>query len=195
MKKIVEDVLAKTKCIYKEWCWRLVYTCVLQEIKYSLKEAPDRFDVLCAGNLAGFANIYPRSGVYCKNLPYFDGHKMHNICPDSLRCAEYIYESNLQKKRGKFGKAKNLSHNVKRVRSRIAPSIRRSIYREHKFNCVYCGININQNTPDGKKVVMTIDHRVPINMGGTDEYDNLVLACRTCNSIKKDQIWKLGCRK
>jgi len=187
--------LNDVRCKYKEWCWRLVYTLVCEDIKYGLKNAPDRFDVLCAGSLDGFANIYPRNGVYCKHLPYFDGHKFHNSCPDNRKCPEFIYEEEMQRKKGKAGKAKNLTHNVRRIRNRIAPSVRKSVYREHKFNCVYCGININQNTPDGKKVVMTIDHKVPLNLGGTDEYSNLVLACRTCNSIKKDQIWKVGCRK
>lgn len=43
--------------------------------------------------------------------------------------------------------------------------------------CVYCG------APGG-----TIDHVVPVTRGGTNSPENLVSACRSCNSSKKDRL-------
>lgn len=33
----------------------------------------------------------------------------------------------------------------------------------------------------------SVDHLTPVSRGGTDEEENLVTACRRCNSLKKDR--------
>lgn len=43
--------------------------------------------------------------------------------------------------------------------------------------CVFCG-----STQD-----LTTDHLIPINRGGDDSADNLVLSCKTCNSSRGDK--------
>lgn len=43
--------------------------------------------------------------------------------------------------------------------------------------CYYCGT-------DDPTEVMTADHITPRSKGGTDTLDNLVCACRPCNSSK-----------
>jgi len=43
--------------------------------------------------------------------------------------------------------------------------------------CVFCG-----TTDD-----LTTEHLIPINRGGDDSADNLVLSCRTCNSSRGDK--------
>lgn len=57
-------------------------------------------------------------------------------------------------------------------------------------NCWYCG----DENPD------TIDHVKPVSKGGSDNLDNLVLSCKSCNSSKKNYsiseykwhcVWKL----
>lgn len=52
--------------------------------------------------------------------------------------------------------------------------------------CHYCGVLMTPSNkgdfhPDG----MSIDHIVPLAEGGTDDMDNLVLACRRCNLDKR----------
>ena len=54
------------------------------------------------------------------------------------------------------------------------------------FNCHYCGEPLCENdpqefTPNGA----SIDHIIAQDNGGTDDLDNLVLACRRCNGLKK----------
>ena len=42
--------------------------------------------------------------------------------------------------------------------------------------CVYCGCT--------NPLFLTIDHKLPLIRGGTDEDSNLVIACFPCNSLK-----------
>lgn len=49
--------------------------------------------------------------------------------------------------------------------------------------CVYCGPGLR--CPDGVKHAQ-VDHVVPRSKGGGNELGNLVLACFTCNSLKRD---------
>ena len=44
--------------------------------------------------------------------------------------------------------------------------------------CVYCG-----TAPS-----TTVDHRIPLSKGGSNDYTNLVGACSACNSKKKDKL-------
>ncbi len=43
--------------------------------------------------------------------------------------------------------------------------------------CVYCGSNEH----------LSFDHIIPLNKGGKDNHDNIILACSTCNSSKGDK--------
>jgi 5-methylcytosine-specific restriction endonuclease McrA len=52
--------------------------------------------------------------------------------------------------------------------------------------CHYCGIDLClywQQQYQGLTLA-TIDHIIPRHHGGTDRWDNLVLACHSCNSQK-----------
>jgi len=56
----------------------------------------------------------------------------------------------------------------------IAYDIQWQVYRRVGFKCEYCG---------GERP-LTIDHYVPVELGGTDELSNLKAACRSCNKRK-----------
>jgi 5-methylcytosine-specific restriction endonuclease McrA len=56
----------------------------------------------------------------------------------------------------------------------IPPVSRREVLRRDKHTCQYCGAT--------KK--LTIDHVIPRSRGGTHTWDNVVIACEKCNSIK-----------
>ncbi len=50
--------------------------------------------------------------------------------------------------------------------------------------CAYCGVNTDP---------LTMDHVIPIARGGTHTADNVVPACKGCNSSKKDRMpWEFG---
>mgnify|MGYP001559615561 CR=1 FL=1 len=55
------------------------------------------------------------------------------------------------------------------------------IVERHKHRCYYCG----------KRKVLTLDHVIPISKGGKHMKENIVPACRSCNSKKKDRMIRL----
>ena len=57
---------------------------------------------------------------------------------------------------------------------------RRNIFERDKNTCQYCGHRI-------PKAELTIDHVVPRSRGGYDCWENLVLACMTCNVHKANR--------
>lgn len=57
--------------------------------------------------------------------------------------------------------------------------IRARIFARDNYTCVYC------DQPGRKQ--LECDHVVPVSRGGSNEDDNLVTACRTCNRAKRDK--------
>lgn len=58
----------------------------------------------------------------------------------------------------------------------IDKHIRKTKYAESK-SCHYCGV---KTTTKNRQ----LDHIIPVASGGTNDADNLVVACRTCNRKK-----------
>ena len=52
------------------------------------------------------------------------------------------------------------------------------IYKRHKNKCQYCGSTKS----------LTIDHVIPKSKGGEDTWENLVVACSSCNVKKGDKL-------
>jgi 5-methylcytosine-specific restriction endonuclease McrA len=53
---------------------------------------------------------------------------------------------------------------------------RQNIFRRDRFTCQYCGVGTE----------LTIDHVLPRSRGGPSSWENLVTACKLCNSRKGD---------
>lgn len=51
----------------------------------------------------------------------------------------------------------------------------------HNWRCVYCRVHVTPKT-------LTKDHVVPLSQGGTNYAENLVPACKSCNSAKRDRL-------
>jgi 5-methylcytosine-specific restriction endonuclease McrA len=68
---------------------------------------------------------------------------------------------------------KYVKQNIQKV-----PLTRENIYRRDNYECVYCG---NSHLKS-----LTLDHVIPQSKGGANAWDNLVTACRSCNSEKAD---------
>lgn len=69
---------------------------------------------------------------------------------------------------------------------------KRIIYAKYNGHCALCGKPV-------KFSELTIDHKVPLDKGGSNDMTNLQLACRRCNLAKSnlmdnewfDMIWEL----
>lgn len=68
--------------------------------------------------------------------------------------------------------------------SRISSNIQTKIRRDAKNRCGYC--LLPQAILMGK---LEIEHLLPLAEGGTDDEENLWLACRDCNSYKSSKIY------
>ena len=62
-------------------------------------------------------------------------------------------------------------------RGGIPKRLRREIYKRDSYTCQYCGTKVE----DGSA---TIDHVVPLALGGLDETINYVTCCQACNERK-----------
>ncbi len=70
------------------------------------------------------------------------------------------------------------------------------LFRRDKWTCQYCGrrkgrLNREEKNSRGQVVVhaeyLTRDHVMPTSRGGEDKWENVVLACNTCNNRKSDR--------
>ncbi len=57
-----------------------------------------------------------------------------------------------------------------------------TLLNRFNFLCAYCGKDIHFDP--------TQDHVIPLSKGGPHTIDNVVPACRRCNSSKHDNIWE-----
>jgi 5-methylcytosine-specific restriction endonuclease McrA len=58
-----------------------------------------------------------------------------------------------------------------------APLTRRAVFARDDWRCQYCGA-----------VAENLDHVVPRSRGGSHTWDNVVAACRRCNSRKENRL-------
>ena len=65
----------------------------------------------------------------------------------------------------------------KQRRKKITGAARKKIFERDLYRCRYCGSHKD----------ISLDHVIPVSKGGSDEPDNLVTACRACNSRKSDK--------
>ncbi|WP_169749582.1 HNH endonuclease, partial [Streptomyces exfoliatus] len=65
------------------------------------------------------------------------------------------------------------------VRKAIGKRLRAQILAPQR--CAQCG-----KTPLDHQVLLDIDHKVPVEWGGSDDPDNLQPLCQECNAGKKD---------
>ena len=67
------------------------------------------------------------------------------------------------------------------VREAIPLHIREAVLRRDMSFCRYCGRRVKS---------FHLDHVMPVSLGGTNDIDNLVVACSPCNLRKGASVWK-----
>jgi hypothetical protein len=71
-------------------------------------------------------------------------------------------------------------------RRKMSPEIQRLVRQRANHLCEYC-----HTSERWQYVRFTIDHVLPLAQGGTDDPDNLALACFHCNRRKADKLTAL----
>src|SRR2546425_896881 len=62
-------------------------------------------------------------------------------------------------------------------RGKIPRAMRQAVFARDEFECQFCRVKL----PSGQ---LTIDHLVPLALGGLDEMTNYVTCCQPCNAKK-----------
>src|ERR1017187_7212079 len=63
----------------------------------------------------------------------------------------------------------------------VPTALRRQIMMRDRFACHYCGA----------KKRLSVDHKIPVSQGGSTEAENLVIACKSCNSKKGSRSYEI----
>ncbi len=66
---------------------------------------------------------------------------------------------------------------IRRIYRREVPFSRKNILTRDGYICQYCGKEANSNE-------LTIDHVIPKVQGGSNDWNNVVASCRSCNMSK-----------
>lgn len=61
----------------------------------------------------------------------------------------------------------------------ISGAVQQRVWARDEFRCMYCNGEMG-------KVQLTVDHWVPLELGGSNDMLNLISACRKCNKMKGD---------
>lgn len=68
----------------------------------------------------------------------------------------------------------------------ITKERRLALYIRDNFTCSYCGTVLK----DAPASELTLDHLTPRSEGGDNKSENLILACRSCNSARGAKAWR-----
>lgn len=66
---------------------------------------------------------------------------------------------------------------------KIPKVIQQAVRHRANFLCEYC-----HTAEKWQYVMFTIEHVIPVSLGGDDSFDNLALSCFACNRRKSDKI-------
>ncbi|WP_170222754.1 HNH endonuclease [Rarobacter faecitabidus] len=69
----------------------------------------------------------------------------------------------------------------------IEPVARDDVFSRDGHRCQICGERVNEPTPFDPQSA-TVDHIIPLSMGGEHSMRNVQTACLRCNSAKQDRI-------
>lgn len=92
---------------------------------------------------------------------------------ETISCKELVAENKrLHELHVKYGYPKG-------KRPKISKAKRKRVFKKCNNQCVYCKKELVMGDFDA-----CIDHVIPLAKGGNNEDENLVVACRKCNSSK-----------
>jgi hypothetical protein len=75
----------------------------------------------------------------------------------------------------------------RKVRYEISGAVQQKVWKSDGLKCMYCGAIMGD-------VQLTVDHFVPLEIGGKNDTSNYLAACRRCNKNKGAQDPKEFCK-
>jgi hypothetical protein len=106
-------------------------------------------------------------------------------CPHCWSCNTFTSQATVQKLL-KFRRRCEawITPPAKELR-RIPIGLRFKVLERDNFKCTYCGASPQETS-------LHVDHKVPVSMGGTNDFENLVAACSDCNLGKGNHSLELN---
>ena len=131
-----------------------------------------------------------------KDNPDYDKQNYKNNKEKRKKQIQQYYINNKEKmerykamwRKTEKGKANNQRNHIKRwaiekdTINTLTSEEWLDILKEYDYKCAYCGCDFDENT------LPTKDHIIPISKGGHNVKENIVPACRSCNSKKGNKI-------
>jgi len=77
---------------------------------------------------------------------------------------------------------------TKQIRARLLRDARRQLWEEQNGCCWWCGKEIDLYLDPNHPLAATIDHLIPVSVGGKDVLSNLVVAHRVCNEARGNRM-------
>lgn len=189
-------------CEFAGKCVRRAYSLYLVDIGYTQDAIPDRLTLVFSGHADGcILSQSPRERLYCERFPHMQPDGPSNLCPlltggGKEACREYKKERKYLDQRER-ARAERQAREGQSPRKWIPKETRKLVAQRAGYKCEYCGQPHGKRLPAGGGVVKcVVDHHVPLAQGGhPTDHENLVFACRQCNSDKGAEVWAKGCRK
>lgn len=75
----------------------------------------------------------------------------------------------------------------RKLRYEVSGAIQQKVWVADGFKCIYCGTKMGER-------LMTIDHFIPLELGGKNEVGNYLTSCKPCNKKKGSQDPKEFCK-
>ncbi len=137
---------------------------------------------------------YSRNKKFCNIMCYYDYIRENKIIPANCKNTgrTYVKKGNIpwNKVYEDINERKKLEAHNRRVGNGIKLTIAmiQKVYEDNikkygTLTCYYCLKQIMF----GKD---TLEHKTPVSRGGTNVYDNLAIACHSCNSGKRNRTEK-----
>lgn len=76
----------------------------------------------------------------------------------------------------------------RKLRYEISGAVQQKVWVADGLRCMYCGVEMG-------KAQLTIDHFIPIELGGENNQSNYLSACRRCNKDKGSEDPKVFCER
>lgn len=115
--------------------------------------------------------------AYMEHCGFIHNPENGTFSNDFLQYAESAYWGAAERVRLPLAPAKVWASD-KPKRKAISQSLRTAVYERDEYACARCG----------SRKMLQVDHIHPVELGGTNDPDNLQTLCKSCNSAKGARV-------